>query len=58
MIKEGGDIAGAIRSSQELARKVSKIFKYVERVLGGNESKSDKYDPTISHKRGYVKRDE
>ena len=46
MIKEGEDIADATGSSQDLARKIRKK----------NQSKGDKHDPTMSHRRGYVQR--
>jgi len=30
---------------------------HVRRELGGDESKDGKYDPTMSHRRGYIKHD-
>ena len=58
MTKEGESVAGATRSLHDLAGKVSKTYMYVKRGLRGDGSKGDKHDPTISHRRDYVQRDE
>jgi len=54
MIKEGEGVAGAIRSSQDIAGKYSKICRCVKGELRGDGSKGGKHDLTMSHKRGYI----
>ena len=57
MAKEGEGVAGATRSSQDLAEYVSKTCRYVKRGLGGDGFKGSKYDPITSRRQGYIQRD-
>jgi len=57
MTKKGEGVVGAIRSSQDLAGKVSKTYRYVRRRLEGDGSESDKHDPIISYRQGHGQRD-
>ena len=56
MTKESEDVADAIWSSQDLVRKVRKIFRYVRWGLRGDGFKGGKHDPTMSRRRGDVQR--
>jgi len=58
MIKEGEGIICATGSSQDLTGKVSKTCKYVRWGLGGDGSERGNHDSIMSHRWGYVQRDE